>query len=142
MKDTPGHVNFADEVTASFRLADGVVLIVDAVEGVMLGTERLIKHALQEQLAITVVINKIDRLIIELKLPPADAFFKLRNVVDEVGACSQRDETEGGEREKGERGGGGGKKLIGGFRFFFFFFFFLGRCIGQLAAQQILGRPA
>lgn len=82
--DTPGHVNFADEVTASFRLSDGVVLLVDAVEGVMLGTERLIKHALEQHLAVTVVINKIDRLIIELKLPPNDAFYKLRNVVDEI----------------------------------------------------------
>ena len=84
--DTPGHVNFCDEVTAAFRLSDGVVLVVDAVEGVMLGTERLIKHALREQLAITLVVNKIDRLILELKLPPTDAFFKLRNVIDEVNA--------------------------------------------------------
>ena len=51
---------------------------------VMLNTERLIKHAVQERLAITVCINKIDRLIVELKLPPTDAYYKLRHIVDEV----------------------------------------------------------
>jgi U5 small nuclear ribonucleoprotein component len=82
--DTPGHVNFSDEVTAAMRLSDGVVLFVDASEGVMLNTERLIKHAVQERLAVTVCINKIDRLILELKLPPQDAYYKLRHIVEEI----------------------------------------------------------
>ena len=51
---------------------------------VMLNTERLLKHAVQEKLAVTICINKIDRLILELKLPPTDAYFKLRHIVDEV----------------------------------------------------------
>jgi len=55
-------------------------------EGVMLNTERLVKHAVQEKLAITVCINKIDRLIMELKLPPQDAFYKLRHIVEEINA--------------------------------------------------------
>lgn len=46
--DTPGHVNFSDEVTASLRFADAILMVVDAVEGVMVQTERIIKHALQE----------------------------------------------------------------------------------------------
>lgn len=50
----------------------------------MLNTERLIKHAVQEKLAITICINKVDRLIVELKLPPTDAYYKLRHIVDEV----------------------------------------------------------
>ena len=82
--DTPGHVNFSDEVTAAIRLCDGVVLFIDAAEGVMLNTERLLRHAVQEKLAITVCINKIDRLILELKLPPNDAYFKIRHILDEV----------------------------------------------------------
>jgi len=82
--DTPGHVNFSDEVTAAMRLSDGIVLFIDASEGVMLNTERLIKHAVQERLAITLCINKIDRLILELKLPPQDAYYKLRHIVDEI----------------------------------------------------------
>lgn len=82
--DTPGHVNFSDEVTAAIRLCDGVVVFVDACEGVMINTERLIKHAVQEGLAITVCINKIDRLVLELKLPPLDAYFKMKHILDEV----------------------------------------------------------
>lgn len=42
-----GHVNFSDEVTAAMRMCDGVLIFVDAAEGVMLNTERLIKHAVQ-----------------------------------------------------------------------------------------------
>lgn len=82
--DTPGHVNFSDEVTAALRICDGAVVFVDAAEGVMLNTERLIKHAIQEKLAITLCVNKIDRLILELKLPPQDAYYKIRHIIEEV----------------------------------------------------------
>ncbi|CAK9290154.1 unnamed protein product [Gordionus sp. m RMFG-2023] len=84
--DTPGHVNFSDEVTAAYRICDGVCLIVDASEGCMLNTERLLKHALQEGLALTLCVAKIDRLVLELKLPPQDAFYKIRHVIDELNA--------------------------------------------------------
>jgi U5 small nuclear ribonucleoprotein component len=82
--DTPGHTNFADEVTASLRLADGVLLVVGAVEGVLSTTERLIRHVVDEKLPIVLLVNKLDRLMLELKLPPQDAYFKLKQVVDEV----------------------------------------------------------
>lgn len=98
--DTPGHVNFSDEVTAAMRLCDGVVLFVDAAEGVMLNTERLIKHAIQEKLAITLCINKIDRLIFELKLPPVDAFFKLRHILDEVNLLIRTHSHDSREEER------------------------------------------
>ncbi|KAL9688112.1 hypothetical protein QQ045_032526 [Rhodiola kirilowii] len=82
--DTPGHVNFSDEMTAALRLADGAVLIVDAAEGVMMNTERAIRHAIQERLPIVLVINKVDRLITELKLPPKDAYHKLRHTLEVI----------------------------------------------------------
>ncbi|TVY18971.1 Pre-mRNA-splicing factor cwf10 [Lachnellula arida] len=82
--DTPGHVNFVDEVASSLRLVDGVVLVVDVVEGVQVNTEQIIKHAVLEGLPLTLVVNKMDRLILELKLPPSDAYFKLKHVVEEV----------------------------------------------------------
>ncbi|KAI8920326.1 P-loop containing nucleoside triphosphate hydrolase protein [Powellomyces hirtus] len=82
--DTPGHVNFSDEVTAAIRICDGAVLVVDAVEGVMANTERVIKHLVSEKVPITLVVNKVDRLILELKLPPNDAYYKLRHTIEEV----------------------------------------------------------
>jgi U5 small nuclear ribonucleoprotein component len=82
--DTPGHVNFIDEVTASLRVSDGVVLIVDAIEGVMCNTKHIIEHAISLNMPIVLVINKVDRLILELKLPPTDAYFKLRHTIEEI----------------------------------------------------------
>ena len=82
--DTPGHVSFVDEVAASLRLVDGVVLVVDVVEGVQINTEQIIKYAVLEDLPLTLVVNKMDRLILELKLPPTDAYFKLKHVIEEV----------------------------------------------------------
>ncbi|KAI6782274.1 Pre-mRNA-splicing factor cwf10 [Emericellopsis cladophorae] len=82
--DTPGHVNFVDEVAAAFRLVDGVCLVVDVVEGVQVNTEQIIRHAVLEDIPLTLIINKFDRLILELKLPPKDAYFKLKHVVEEV----------------------------------------------------------
>ncbi|XP_077977947.1 116 kDa U5 small nuclear ribonucleoprotein component-like [Glandiceps talaboti] len=84
--DTPGHVNYSDEVTAAYRVSDGAIIFIDAAEGVMLNTERLIKHAVQERIAVCICINKIDRLVCELKLPPTDAYYKLKHIVDEVNA--------------------------------------------------------
>lgn len=93
-------MNFSDEVTAAYRLCDGVLIVVDVHEGVssfpfvlaynssclqlMMQTERLLKHALQERLPVVVCINKIDRLILELKLPPNDAYSKIRYTLDQL----------------------------------------------------------
>jgi len=82
--DTPGHTNFQDEVAASLRLADGVVLVVDVVEGVMCNTEAIIRYCVREGLPIVLVLNKIDRLVLELRLPPTDAFFKIQLTLEEV----------------------------------------------------------
>ncbi|KAK9371019.1 P-loop containing nucleoside triphosphate hydrolase protein [Lipomyces kononenkoae] len=82
--DTPGHVNFVDEVASAARLVDGVVLVVDVVEGVMVNTKQIIQHAISENLPLVLVVNKVDRLILELKLPPADAFYKLRYCIEQV----------------------------------------------------------
>lgn len=82
--DTPGHVNFVDEVASAMRLTDGVILVVDVVEGVMCNTEAIIRHALQEGLKLVLVVNKIDRLILELRIKPADAYYKIRHTIEEV----------------------------------------------------------
>ncbi|RHY33574.1 hypothetical protein DYB32_001544 [Aphanomyces invadans] len=85
--DCPGHVNFSDESTAAMQVSDGVILMVDVVEGVMMHvriTESLVKAALSAKLPLLLIVNKVDRLIIELKLPPHDAYFKLLHTIEEV----------------------------------------------------------
>ena len=82
--DTPGHPNLSDEVTTGIRLADGMLLVVDCIEGVTFITERLIKEALRANLDIVVVLNKIDRFVIELRMPMNDAYYKIRHTLDEI----------------------------------------------------------
>ena len=82
--DTPGHPCFSDEVTAAFRLSDGAVIVVDCIEGVTFYVERLITQAVREQLPFIVVLNKLDRLVLELKLPPSDAYYKIKHTLDEI----------------------------------------------------------
>ena len=50
----------------------------------MVNTEAVIRHAMQEALPITLVVNKIDRLILELRLPPTDAFYKIKHTIEEI----------------------------------------------------------
>ncbi|KAH8926680.1 putative 116 kDa u5 small nuclear ribonucleoprotein component [Atractiella rhizophila] len=82
--DTPGHVNFEDETAAAVRLADGAIVVVDVAEGVLLETQRVIKHLMTQSVPMVLVLNKMDRLILELRLPPSDAYFKIRHTIEEV----------------------------------------------------------
>ncbi|OTA68536.1 P-loop containing nucleoside triphosphate hydrolase protein [Hypoxylon sp. EC38] len=98
--DTPGHVNFVDEVAAALRLVDGVALVVDVVEGVQVNTEQIIKHAVLEDIPMTLIINKMDRLILELRLPPSDAYFKIKHVVEEVNTVIENTRPGSGEKRR------------------------------------------
>jgi len=80
--DCPGHVQFHDESVAALRATDGAILCVDAVEGIMMHTELLIKQIVSEGLPICLIITKLDRLVTELRLPPRDTYFKLLNIVE------------------------------------------------------------
>lgn len=79
--DTPGHVDFSGKVTRSLRAIDGAVVVVDAVEEVMVQTETVTRQALEERVRPVLYVNKIDRLIKELKLTPDQIQEKIGRII-------------------------------------------------------------
>jgi elongation factor 2 len=83
MIDTPGHIDFTGKVTRSLRAIDGAVVVVDSVEGVMTQTETVTRQALEERVRPVLYINKIDRLVKELRLTPDKMQSWLANIIAE-----------------------------------------------------------
>ncbi|CAK7203909.1 Cytoplasmic GTPase/eEF2-like protein (ribosomal bioproteinsis) [Sporothrix eucalyptigena] len=84
--DSPGHIDFSSEVSTASRLCDGAVVLVDAVEGVCSQTVTVLRQTWTEKLKPLLVINKMDRLITELKMTPADAFQHISRLLEQVNA--------------------------------------------------------
>ncbi|ETN45047.1 uncharacterized protein HMPREF1541_09923 [Cyphellophora europaea CBS 101466] len=84
--DSPGHIDFSSEVSTASRLCDAAVVLVDAVEGVCSQTVTVLRQVWLEKLKPLLVINKIDRLITELKMTPAEAYSHLERILEGVNA--------------------------------------------------------
>ncbi|KAK7407798.1 hypothetical protein VNO78_09887 [Psophocarpus tetragonolobus] len=82
--DSPGHIDFCSEVSTAARLSDGALLLVDAVEGVHIQTHAVLRQCWIERLTPCLVLNKLDRLITELKLSPSEAYSRLLRIVHDV----------------------------------------------------------
>ncbi len=81
--DTPGHVDFTGHVTRSLRVMDGALVVVDAVEGIMTQTETVVRQAMEEYVRPVLFINKVDRLIKELRLSPNEIQQRIVNIIKE-----------------------------------------------------------
>ncbi|CAG9326554.1 unnamed protein product [Blepharisma stoltei] len=84
--DSPGHVDFSSEVAAALRVCDGGLLLIDVVEGFCAQTYTVLKQSWDEGIRVCLVLNKIDRLINELRMTPEDAYKHLNSIVEKVNA--------------------------------------------------------
>ncbi|CAH7345609.1 Efl1 [Phodopus roborovskii] len=86
--DSPGHVDFSSEVSTAVRICDGCIIVVDAVEGVCPQTQAVLRQAWLENIRPVLVINKLDRLIVELKFTPQEAYSHLKNILEQINALT------------------------------------------------------
>ena len=105
--DSPGHIDFTSEVSAASRLCDGAVVLVDVVEGVCSQTINVLRQCWVDTLTPVLVLNKIDRLIFELKMTPLEAYNHMSKVIEQVNSvigtfyAGERMENDLMWREKG-----------------------------------------
>ena len=93
--DTPGHVDFGGDVTRAMRAVDGCIVLVDAVEGIMPQTETVLRQALKELVKPVLFINKVDRLINEVKLEPQEIEKKFISIINHVNELIENIAPEG-----------------------------------------------
>jgi len=110
--DTPGHVDFGGDVTRAMRAVDGCIVLTCAVEGVMPQTETVLRQALKELVKPVLFINKVDRLIKEVKLTPKEMEKKFISIIEHVNELIENIAPEG-YKEKWKVGVGEGSVAFG-----------------------------
>ncbi|ESO00697.1 hypothetical protein HELRODRAFT_187216 [Helobdella robusta] len=84
--DSPGHIDFSGDVSTVVRLCDSAIVVVDVVEGVCPQTHAVLKQAWLQNIVPVLVLNKMDRLIIELKMNEEEAELRILQILQKVNA--------------------------------------------------------
>lgn len=82
--DCPGHPDFQDDVLSSLQVVEGAVLVLDLLEGFTKRDKKIVTQIIKRNIPFTVILNKFDRLILELRIPPRDFYLKVKYTLDEI----------------------------------------------------------
>jgi ribosome assembly protein 1 len=86
--DSPGHLDFSSDVSTATRLCDGALIVIDVLEGICTQTHAVMFKALKERMRPCLILNKIDRLTLDMKLTSVEAFYHLRRLLEKANALA------------------------------------------------------